>query len=83
VECLHTILLGPYKYLWTELMERLQPQDKREIEARAAAFPRSGLPYQIVNTSICKYYNSFLGCDWKVLAQECLFLIWDHLTASE
>lgn len=39
VECLHTILLGPYKYFLAELMERLQPKEKREIEARIAAIP--------------------------------------------
>ena len=64
-------------------MQRLDPHEKREIEANVAAFPKSGLPYQIVSTSVCKYSKSFLGRDWKVLAQICLFVLRDHLTQSE
>ena len=43
VECLHTILLGPYKYLTGQLMERLSPVEKKEIRSRIEAFDFSGI----------------------------------------
>ena len=83
VESLHTILLGPYKYFLAELMDKLEPNEKRKIEAKLASFPQSGLPYQIPPEAVCKYYKSFVGRDFKVLAQMLLFVVWDHLTTSE
>ena len=82
VECLHTILLGPFKYLFGELMERLTPDQKRKVAARINSFPTSGFTTKL-SGSITKYYKSALGRDFKLLAQVSLFAIWDHLDDQE
>ena len=43
IECLHTILLGGYKYLFRELMDKLSPTQKQEVCASIDHFPHSGL----------------------------------------
>lgn len=82
IETLHTILLGPYKYLTRQLMKRITAKEKKEIKARVIAFQTSGFEFHL-SPSVCKVYGSFFGRDFKVLAQMCLFLIWDYLTSSE
>ena len=42
METLHTILLGPYKYLLRSMMERLTKVQKEEIEARVLSLDFSG-----------------------------------------
>ena len=83
IECLHTILLGPYKYLLAELMERLKPEEKKRIEARIEDFPHSGLPHKLYPNSIVKHFKSLHGGDLKLLAQIALFILWDFLTRTE
>ena len=41
VECLHTLLLGPYKYLFDDIMHCVSPSQKEEISAKIEAFPTS------------------------------------------
>ena len=43
VECLHTLLLGAYKYLFADLMKRVTPSQKNEISANIDDFPSSGM----------------------------------------
>ena len=70
VECLHTILLGPYKYMYliASLMDRLTSREKQEVKAKIAAFDFAGFDKQL-STSLCQHYQSFNGHDFKVLAQ--------------
>jgi hypothetical protein len=68
VETLHTILLGPYKYLLRKLMSKLTSQKKEEIRARIRAFSYTGFKTRL-STDICKYTGSLVGRDFKVLAQ--------------
>ena len=82
IECLHTILLGPYKYLTLELMSRLTAREKKEIKAKVVAFPMSGFEASL-SPSVCKVFRSFQGRDFKLFAQVCLYLIWEYLTSSE
>jgi hypothetical protein len=57
IQCLHTILLGPYKYFTKFLsMERLSLAERREIDR--GTFPRSGLPAYPVSK------KSLLGRDY-------------------
>lgn len=57
VECLHTILLGPYKYLLADFMtNHLSPRAKREISAWLAAFNFSGFQSGL-STSVCRYIH--------------------------
>lgn len=82
IETLHTILLGPYKYLTRQLMDRLTPKEKREIKSKIIAFPKSGFDSSL-SPSLCKVYGSFFGRDFKLFAQMCLYLLWEYLTPQE
>ena len=42
VEVLHTVLLGPYKYLLGKAMKSFSPRQKQEILARILSFNHSG-----------------------------------------
>ena len=54
IECLHTILLGPVKYLLALLMDRLGPAQKDEIEARINSLHFSGFDGKLHGKSICR-----------------------------
>ena len=41
LEVLHTILLGPYKYLLRQLMSTLNAKDKSQLRAMILTFPYS------------------------------------------
>ncbi len=43
MECLHTVLLGLYKHLTTDLTGGLSPGRKKEVAAKVDAFDVSGL----------------------------------------
>ena len=82
MECLHTLLLGPYKYLFAELMEQLSSKQKDEISARVESFDFSSFDSRL-RGSICRYYKSFNGKDYKLMAQVCLFIVRDYLTSAQ
>jgi hypothetical protein len=64
-------------------MERLSLAERREVEAKLEAFPRSGLPAYPSPRSICNNFKSLLGRDYKLLAQVGLFIFWEHFTPAE
>ena len=82
VDCLHTILLGGYKYLFKELMERLSSEQKNEVSANIDCFPRSGLNISI-SGSMTRYHQSCVGRDFKSLAQIAPFVLWRYLSVNE
>ena len=82
MECLHTLLLGPYKYLVKYIMSKLSPTAKDKIQAKLRAFPQSGLPCA-PTTAVCRYYGSLHGGDFKVFAQVGIFVLWEHLTTKQ
>ena len=82
VECLHTILLGPVKYLFGDLMEHITPNQKKEVAARIQSFPKSGFKTHL-SSSIVNNHKSGLGRDFKLLAQMALFVVWDYLRDGE
>ena len=43
VECLHTLLLGAYKYLFEDLMKSITTEQKQAISACTEDFPHSAL----------------------------------------
>lgn len=55
MECLHTYLLGPVKYLLQELMDRLSSAEKDIIEARIHSLHFSGIEGRINGGSIRRY----------------------------
>ena len=58
VECLHTVLLGPIKYLLNDLMNRLSVEEKRLVKCRIDSFNYSGFDDIISGKSIIKYVLS-------------------------
>ena len=50
IEVLHTLLLGPYKYLLKEFVPKLTERMKEEVLARVNAFPHSGSPLRCMVT---------------------------------
>ena len=82
IDCLHTILLGAYKYLFADLMNRVSPNDKREISARITCFPKSGLS-TFLSGGITRYHGSCVGRDFKALAQMAPFVLWHYLEDRE
>ena len=73
VEALHTLVLGPYKYMLRSLMARFSPHQRKEVLAHIASFPLSGFELRL-SRDISKYYKSFVGRDFKTLAQLALFV---------
>lgn len=98
-ETLHSILLGPCKYLVKKLISSLSPQYKKELLARMNVFNNSGifivkilcLKLYIkyigiegkVMGNICYYHKSFVGRDFKAWMQMVIFLIHPYLNQSE
>ena len=65
VETLHTILLGPCKYLLHKLMASLS---KKELHAQLQAFPLSGIDEKVLG-NLTRNYRSFVGRDFKAWIQ--------------
>ena len=68
VETLHTILLGPCKYLLHQLMSSLSTQQKNELNARLQAFSLSGIDQKVLG-NFTRNYRSFVGRDYKAWIQ--------------
>ena len=82
METLHTILLGPYKYLLRSLMGRLTTAQKNELQARLLSFDFSGLDYKL-SYNLTRHFRSFIGRDFKAVAQIALFLLGPLMTPEE
>lgn len=82
VETLHTILLGPYKYLLKTCMKAFSGQQKQEILARMAAFNYSGFNGKVLG-NVVYHHQSFVGRDYKAWAQMALFIIGPYLPDSD
>lgn len=54
MECLHTVLLGSYKYLFGDLMGHITTDQKDAVSARIDAFPPSGIELKL-SKSACRY----------------------------
>lgn len=82
METLHTILLGPYKYLLKTLVPKLSAAQKREVLARMAAFSYSGFEGKVLG-NVIHHHKSFVGRDYKAWAQMALFIIGSYLSDGE
>ena len=84
METLHTILLGPYKYLLKATMSTLSAKQKKkkEILVRVAAFNPSGFDRKVLG-NIVYYHKSFVGWDYKAWAQQSLFIIGPYLLDAQ
>ena len=82
VEVLHTMLLGPYKYLLKEFMKRMSTDQKKELLAKLETFNYSGIDSKITG-NLCYHYKSFVGRDYRSLAQIALHLLGSYFSDSE
>ena len=82
VEVLHTVLLGPYKYLTGKVMGRLTAKQKCEVKARIACVNYSSIEGHM-SSDITRHSQSFLGRDFKVWAQMAPFILSPFLTPDE
>ena len=82
VETLHTILLGPYKYLLKVTIPKFSKVQKAEILARIRAFNFSGFRVKLVG-NVIQYHQSFVGRDYKAWAQMAPFIIFPYLNEDD
>ena len=82
LEALHIFLLGAYKYFLRDVMGHLSKREISEIAACISAFNFSGFSHRL-SRDISNYYRSFVGRDFKVVAQLSLFVLAPYPTASE
>lgn len=82
METLHTILLGPYKYLLRKLIGRLSASEKVKIQSVLSSFNFSGFKVKM-GTKLFKHYKSFIGRHFKCLAQCALFIFKNVFTPQE
>ena len=75
VETLHTILLGPSKYLLHNLlMSSLSAEDKKKLHAHLQVFPLSGIDEKVLG-NLTRNYRSFVGRDFKALMQVVIIIM--------
>ena len=65
MEVLHTILLGPVKYLVKKTMKNLPAAEKKNVKARIEAFDFSAFSRRLPS-SFVKNYASCVGRDFKL-----------------
>ena len=63
-------------------MSRLTSKQRTEVQAVVSAFNFSGFSVKL-NTRLCNYFRSFVGRDFKALAQCALFIFRDFFTPEE
>eukprot|EP00731_Ephydatia_muelleri_P003992 Em0002g168a len=63
-------------------MEQLSEKQRKEVVARIAALPSSGLTGGI-SSDISRHYKSFVGRDFKFLAQIAMFIFSPYLSEAE
>jgi hypothetical protein len=81
VETLHTILLGPYKYLLKVAISGLTMPQKQEVLARMSAFNYSGFDGKVLGNTVF-HHQSFVGRDYKAFAQMAPFIIASYLSGA-
>ena len=79
---LHTVLLGPYKYLLKAAIKRLSSEEKDELLARLRTLNYSGMDYRVTG-NIVHHHKSFVGRDYKALAQFSLYVLGPYLQSDE
>ena len=63
-------------------MGRLSTTHKAKIEARVLTFNFSGLDMKL-GYNLCRHFRSFVGRDFKALAQVVLFILGPYMTPEE
>eukprot|EP00731_Ephydatia_muelleri_P004501 Em0002g677a len=82
VDILHTLSLGSCKHFLKDVMPKMSPHQKREIQARVKAFNTSGFSTKL-HGSVCYYYQSFVGRAFKGWTQMALFILGPYLSDGQ
>eukprot|EP00731_Ephydatia_muelleri_P034559 Em0065g20a len=82
LEMLHTMVLGPIKYLLQIWMPTLSKVQKEEVLARVKAFSTSGFKVRMYG-NVCHYYQSFVGRYFKAWAQMAVFILSPYLDDAQ
>ena len=82
VETLHTILLGPYKYLLNSAIRSSTSLQKKQLLVRISTFNYSGFKGKVLG-NIVSYHRSFVGRDYKAWAQMAPFVMLPYLSEGE
>ena len=82
METLHTILLGPYKYLLKKVMPTLNARQKKEVLARKTAFNYSGFNVKVLG-NVVHHHQPFVGRDYKAWVEMARFIIGSYIDASQ
>ena len=76
IEILHTIFLGPVKYLLSRTIIAFSQQMKDKLHARIQALDMSAFPAK-VRGNITRNYGSYVGWDYKLWMQVAVFVLKD------
>jgi hypothetical protein len=63
-------------------MQRLSSAEKEQIEARLCSLDYSGMDYRL-SYSIVRHFKSYIGRDFKALAQLALHVLTPYMTPNE
>lgn len=63
-------------------MGRMTAKQKEEIQARVESCNFSGIDTKL-GYNLCRHYRSFVGRDFKALAQVALFILGPYMTPEE
>ena len=74
IEILHTILLGPVKYLLSATIQSLSRQKKDQLHANILSTDMSAFPANI-RGNITRNYGSYVGRDFKLWTQLAVFIL--------
>ena len=74
MEVIHTVLLGPYKYLTGKVMSTLSKNHKTELSAVIDLLDYSGINGRM-SSNVKTYSQSFVGRNFKVWAQIAPFVL--------
>ena len=81
VEKLHTILLGPVKYLLGVTIKSMTPEKKQQMHAKVVGLNMSAFSRHIKG-NITRNYGSYVGRDYKLWMQMAVFIL-DGLIPAE
>lgn len=74
IEILHTILLGPVKYLLSSTIKSLNQHEKDQLHAKISALDMSAFAANI-RGNITRNYGSYVGRDFKLWMQVAVFVL--------
>ena len=63
-------------------MRRVSTKQKKEIAAKIASFPKSGIS-SALSPGIVHHHQSFVGKDFKALAEMVPFVLWSYLSEKK